>query len=256
MSGLQQYALLSANAAAKVPEGFTPDDMVTFPVNATTSFAALFDAKCFGFPAPAPFPQSSSTSNFNAKEKTILVIGGGSAVGKLAIQYAKIAGIGSVITTASPSRTEELKSLGATHVISRYLSASEIEAEVKGITGQEGLEYIYDCVSWDYGMAIGLLREKGKSVLLTLHPAEEAIEKAKERRPEARVVFVLGNSDFIQPNTGRFWEALPAWVKGGHLKVGKYMVVEGLDLERIQEGLKSYRDGSAVEPVVVHPNSQ
>jgi NADPH:quinone reductase-like Zn-dependent oxidoreductase len=148
-----------------------------------------------------------------------------------------------------------LKKLGATHVISRYLSASEIEAEVKGITGKEGLEYIYDCVSWDYEMAIGLLREKGKSVLLTLHPAEGAIEKAKEKRPEARVQFVLGNSDFIQPNTGKFWEALPVWVKNEELKVGKYRVVKGLDLEGIEEGLKSYRNGGAVEPVVVHPNS-
>ena len=25
-----------------------------------------------------------------------------------------------------------------------------LRREVKGITGKEGLEYIYDCVSWDY----------------------------------------------------------------------------------------------------------
>jgi len=37
------------------------------------------------------------------------VIGGGSAVGKLAIQYAKLAGIGTVIAIASVGRIEELK---------------------------------------------------------------------------------------------------------------------------------------------------
>jgi len=80
--------------------------MVTFPVNATTSFAALFDVKGFGF-------LHSSIPNFQsgvrAKETTVLVIGGGSAVGKLAIQYAKLAGIGTVIAIASVGRIEELK---------------------------------------------------------------------------------------------------------------------------------------------------
>ena len=37
--------------------------------------------------------------------------------------------------------------------------------------------------------------------------------------------------------------------------MGKVRVVEGLNLEVIEEGLASYRDGSAVLLVVVHPNS-
>jgi hypothetical protein len=44
-------------------------------------------------------------------------------------------------------------------------------------------------------------------------------------------------------------------VKEGRLKVGTVRVVEGLNLEGIEEGLASYRDGSAVSPVDVHPNS-
>jgi NADPH2:quinone reductase len=144
MSGLQQYALLSIESCAKIPQGCTPDDMVTFPVNATTSFAALFDVKGFGFPAPPPFP--SSKEEFDAKETAVFVIGSGSAVGKLAIQYAKLAGIGTVITIASVGRTEELKALGATNIIDRHAMPEDIRAEVKNITGQEGVEYIYDCV--------------------------------------------------------------------------------------------------------------
>jgi NADPH2:quinone reductase len=226
--------------------------MVTFPVNATTSFAALFDVKGFGFPAPPPF--SSSKEEFDAKETAVFVIGGGSAVGKLAIQYAKLAGIGTVITIASVGRTEELKALGATNIIDRHAMPEDIRAEVKNITGQ-GVEYIYDCVSWDYDLAISLLSKTKKSVLLTLHPAEKAIERAKEMRPSARVQFIVGNADFIQPHTKVFWEALPIWVKEGRLKVEKVRVVEGLNLEGIEEGLASYRDGSAVLPVVVHPDS-
>jgi len=255
MSGLQQYALLNAEATAKIPDGFTSDDVATFPVNATTSFAALFDGKGFGF--PAPFPRSTAANEgFNAKEKMILVIGGGSSVGKLAIQYAKLAGIGRVIAIASAGRTEELKKLGATHVIDRHASPAEIASQIKEITGEDGVENIYDCVSWDYTMSISLLPATKPSTLLTLHPAEEGQKQAKEMKPNARVQFILGTSDFIQPATKQFWEALPVWVNEGSLAVGKYRVIEGLDLKSIEKGLDSYRDGSAVTPVIVHPNSQ
>jgi len=249
MAGLQQYAILSASSSAKIPSGFTADEMATFPVNAVTSFAALFDEKGFGF--PAPFPGATTPWNFNAKEKTILVVGGGSSVGKMAIQYAKLAGIGTILTIASAGRTEELEKLGATHVIDRHLPAEDIQRQVKEISGQSGVENIYDCVSWDYTLPISLLSTTKSSVLLTLHPAEEAEKQAKRLRPKARVQFILGTADFIQPATREFWEALPVWVKEGKLAVGKYRVVEGLDLGRIEEGLDSYRDGSAVTPVIV-----
>ena len=255
MSGLQQYALLDAESTAKIPEGFTADEMITFPVNATTSFAALFDVKGFGFPAPPPFVQvAESLHGFNANNTTILVVGGGSAVGKFAIQLAKLARIGTIIAIASSSRTEELKQLGATHVVDRHNSPNAIQAQVKEVTGGEGVRYIYDCVSWDYDLPISLLPEKEKSVLLTLHPAEKAEELAKEMRPEARVQFILGNAAFMQPHTKEFWESLPVWVQDGDLNVGKVGVVEGLELKAIEEALASYRDGSAVVPVVVHPN--
>jgi NADPH2:quinone reductase len=77
------------------------------------------------------------------------VIGGGSSVGKFAIQYAELASIGTVIAIASAARTEELKKLGATHVIDRHTSDEEIQQVVKEITGEEGVENIYDYVSWD-----------------------------------------------------------------------------------------------------------
>ena len=148
-----------------------------------------------------------------------------------------------------------MKGLGATHVIDRHASQEEIERQIKEITGGERLEYIYDCVSWDFTFSISLLSETKSSKLLVLHPAEEAEEQVKKTRPHASVVFILGNSDFIQPTTKQFWEALPVWIQEGKLGVGKFHVIEGMDLKSIEEGLDSYRDGSAAVPVVVHPNS-
>lgn len=42
MAGLQEYALLYVNAAAKLPESLTADQLVALPVNAVTLFIALF----------------------------------------------------------------------------------------------------------------------------------------------------------------------------------------------------------------------
>jgi NADPH2:quinone reductase len=247
-SGLQQYALLREGVCAKLPEGFDFDEMVTFPVNAGTSFSALFHP--LGFEIPPPF---APNPDFNAKSETILVIGGGSNVGKLALQYAKMAGIGQVIAIASASNETELKRLGATHVIDRHLSLGEIKEKISELTREDGLTKIYDCVSWDYTFALSLLSASKPGTLLALHPVEEAEKVAKEKGLNARVQFVLGNSGFMQPLTSTFWEHLPGWVKQGKLEVGPYKVIEGMNLVKIEEGLDSYRDGGKVVPVIVHP---
>jgi NADPH:quinone reductase len=245
---LQQYALLREGVCAKVPEGFGFDEVVTFPVNAGTSFSALFHPLGFGIPPPfAP------KADFDATSETILVIGGGSNVGKLALQYAKMVGIGQVIAIASASNEAELKRLGATHVIDRHLSPTEITEKIKEVTGEEGVSKIYDCVSWDYTFALSLLSTTKPGIFLALHPVEEAEKIAKETVLDVRVQFVLGNSGFMQPLTATYWEHLPEWVKQGKLEVGQYKVIEGLDLMKIEEGLDSYRDGGKVVPVVVHP---
>jgi NADPH:quinone reductase len=62
--------------AAKTPKGFSVDDVVTFPVSATTSFAALFNEK--GFRIIAPFPGSEHKKADDGGKEILLVIGGNS----------------------------------------------------------------------------------------------------------------------------------------------------------------------------------
>jgi NADPH2:quinone reductase len=250
MSGLQQYALLSAESAGKTPPSLTLDDAVTFPVNACTSFAALFHPNGFGFTPPF-----SSKPHLWVPSQTILIIGGGSNVGKLAIQFAKLAGIQSIVTIASGANSAALQELGATHVVDRHLDPASITSEIRKIVGQDGVTHIYDCVSWDYSFPISLLSPSKHSTLLTLHPCDDAERIVKQKGLDCRVQFILGNSAFLQPLTKQFWESLPGWIERGSLAVAKYRVVEGLDLKLVEEGLDSYRDGNPVTPVVVHPNA-
>ena len=246
-SGLQEFALLDAQSSAKVPAGFSLDDMVTFPVNAVTSYAALFNDKGFGFPSPV------STDNVSFSEKTVVIIGGGSNVGKVGIQFAKLAGVVKVIAIASAANAEELKRIGATHVIDRHAPQSSIVEQVHAITGRNGATHIYDCVSWELSLAKSLLPTSGKGILLTLHPFDDAEETFNKEGLDCRVTFVLGNSVWMEPLTQSFWEFLPLWVRQGKLGVSKYKVIEGLDLKLIEEGLDLYKDGKPVTPIVVHP---
>ncbi|KAL5314095.1 hypothetical protein ACEPPN_018519 [Leptodophora sp. 'Broadleaf-Isolate-01'] len=247
-SGLQEYALLEAEASAKIPNGFSFDQAATFPVNVITSIGALFHPLGFGF--PAPFHESDKTDE---KDTSILIIGGGSNVGKYGIQLARLAGIGKIITIASAANEGLLKELGATHVVDRHASEFEIASQIQSIVGEDGLDKIYDCVSWDYTFPIGLLSTKTPGALLVLHPSQEAEKFVKEKGLDVRVQFIVGTSEFLQPLTKQVWECLPGWIEEGKLAVANYKTIEGFNLKVIEESLDSYRDGKPVTPVVVHP---
>ena len=68
-------------------------------------------------------------------------------MGKFGVQWAKVAGIGTVIAVASLSHEKELKDMGATHVIDRH--SSSIVQDIQEIAGgKDAVTHIYDCVNW------------------------------------------------------------------------------------------------------------
>jgi len=251
-SGLQEYAIIEADAAAKIPPGFTMDDLVTFPINATTAFEAMFHPRGFGFPTPS----NPSPENYVSASKTIVVIGGGSNVGRLGIQFAKIAGVGRIITVASARNEAALRAMGATHIVDRHASPESIAAQIREIS-PEGVEHVFDCVSWEneLSLALSIVPTTQPSVVLTLHPPNEGIKLAKEKGlNDCSVRFILGTNDCLQPLTQQLWVNLPKWVEQGKIRVPKYRVIEGLDLKLVEEGLDSYRDGRPVTQFIVHPH--
>ena len=64
-----------------------------------------------------------------------------------AIQLAKLSGFSPIITTAPLKHAEYLKSIGATHVIDRSISASALVSEISGITQHVPIEYAVDSIS-------------------------------------------------------------------------------------------------------------
>jgi NADPH2:quinone reductase len=130
-SGLQEYALLSANGSFIVTEGFTDDQVATLPINATTSFWALFQSNWPDFPHPAPDRKDKR----DLSNEKLVIIDAGSNAGRLVVQFAKLAGIGTIISVTSISREEESKDMSATHVLDRHLGTNTLAAEVATICG-------------------------------------------------------------------------------------------------------------------------
>ncbi|TVY24189.1 Protein TOXD [Lachnellula hyalina] len=74
----------------------------------------------------------------------VLIYGGASATGVLAIQYAKLSGCKPIIATASPSNFEFLKELGADYVFD-YHNAEACVQEIREVAG-DSLTRVLDCI--------------------------------------------------------------------------------------------------------------
>ncbi|EME39838.1 hypothetical protein DOTSEDRAFT_74666 [Dothistroma septosporum NZE10] len=98
-----EYAVAKADLLVKIPDSLPFEAAATFPLGVSTVGQGLFQK---GLKLNLP------DNPFNSDE-TVLIYGGSSATGSLAIQYATLAGY-KVITTCSPRNNDFVKSLGAT----------------------------------------------------------------------------------------------------------------------------------------------
>ncbi|EDR00176.1 uncharacterized protein LACBIDRAFT_314747 [Laccaria bicolor S238N-H82] len=116
------------------------DDVATLPVSLSAAYAGLYGNKALG----AAFDAPVSASAIGKYVDTLLVVlGGSSSVGRYVIQLAKYSGFHPMITTTSLKHADELKSLGATHVIDRKAS---VVAEVRKLTDKP-ISIVFDAVS-------------------------------------------------------------------------------------------------------------
>jgi NADPH2:quinone reductase len=235
--GLQEYTVINGVYTAEVPAGISDEEAALYPINAMTSAMALFTIQGLGI----PFPGLPDISKFDYASQTLAIIGGGSNTGKIAIQLARIAGIGTIIVTASASSAAELKDLGATHVITR--TDSNIETQVRGIVGDE-LVYVYDTITFgNHNLGVSLLSnaKKGTFVANVTGQADEDVLAAKKGGVETKRIqgFSHGIPEFGQA----FWKQLPIWIGNGTIKPTKFKVIDGLDATKVNAALDEYRDG-------------
>jgi NADPH2:quinone reductase len=80
--------------------------------------------------------------------ETLLIHGGSSGIGTMAIQLAKAFGAKAIVTVGSQQKADACLKLGADHAIN--YKVQDFVAEVKTITGGKGVELILDMVGGEY----------------------------------------------------------------------------------------------------------
>lgn len=105
--GFQEHVLLSEHMATTIPNSVDFAQGAALPMGVSVATKALFHKDFLGLDLPSASP--------TPKQETVLIWGGSTSVGSNVIQLAVAAGY-EVITTASPSRFEYLKGLGASQV--------------------------------------------------------------------------------------------------------------------------------------------
>lgn len=223
------------------------DEIYGFPIAGSYAEQILIDASSIALkPKNLSHAEAASISMIGqtawqalgaaglASGQTILVHGGGGAVGSAAIQLAKLRGA-HVISTASSADAEYVRSLGADEVLD-YKTGS-FETAVKNV------DVVLDTIGGDTQQkSFGVLKPSGVLVALNQFPSQE--EAAKHG---VKAIMVNANS-----NT-KDLKALKELVEAGHLKVlvGKtYPLSQAADAWRESES--KHVKGKVV--LIVTPN--
>lgn len=197
-----------------------------------------------------PLPPSIASNNF-----PVLIYGGSTATGSLAIQFAKLSGC-KVLTTCSPQNFEYVKSLGADAVFD-YHSAT-CAKDIKDSTSNN-LAYVLDCIS-ERGateICLGAMSDSINGRYASIGPVPP--EKVAALNPNVDHTFVMGQRAFgheivmrgrslpADPMALRFatmfWELTRSLLEEGKIKVHNFSVNEGgKGLDGVLSGLKLLRE--------------
>ncbi|KAM5545171.1 hypothetical protein V8D89_001282 [Ganoderma adspersum] len=247
----QQYAIIPADLAAKVPENITLDQAASVPLGLATVTTGIWvhTPGARSVSIPAPWEEGGETQNAG---KPILVLGGTSTVGQYAIQAARLNNFSPIITTASPHNAARLTALGATHVLDRSLFPSALAAAISSATGGAPIELVYDAISLPDTQTVGYGALAPGGTLLTTLPPTVPAESLKADR---KIVEVFG-SLYLPTNRAmgkELFARLEGFLRSGAFAPNEVEVVPG-GLSGIVEGLEMLKQGKvAGKKLVVRP---
>lgn len=178
----RQYATILPSEAAFLPSTLSFTDAASVPQSAITAWQAIFEqALLTGSFTPATVPHVSAAGEVVgadlARGKRVLVLGAATAVGLMAVQFAKLAGA-SVYGTASAKNEAYLRELGIDGVIDYTRGSVE-----DWIGGEESRKFdvVFDCVGGK-SMLDGWTAVKAGGAYPSIVPGFE--EKPEKGRPE------------------------------------------------------------------------
>jgi NADPH:quinone reductase len=147
--GYAQYAVAPYGQCLPVPPSLSMIEAAAIPETLFTVWTNLFERV------------------YAAPGETVLVHGGTSGIGTMAIALCKLFGVNVIVTCGSADKCARAIALGATHAID--YSACDFVEEVARITGGKGVNAVLDMVGGDYvPRNIACLAEEGRHVTIAV----------------------------------------------------------------------------------------
>jgi NADPH:quinone reductase len=153
--GYAEYCVAPAGQCLPVPELLRMQQAAAMPETLFTVWTNLFER------------------GYASDGDTVLVHGGTSGIGTMAIALGRLFGLTTIVTAGSDAKCEAARALGADHAIN-YREADFVEA-VRDITGGAGVQVVLDMVGGDYlPRNLKCLAEDGRHVSIAVQRGAEA----------------------------------------------------------------------------------
>lgn len=224
-----------------------------------------------GYGLPAPWNDGGQDVG---KGKAIIIIGGSSSVGQYAIQMARISGFDQIITNASSTHTEYLKTLGAHTVLDRNTHS---RPEDFGNVLCLPLALVFDCIgntpTMQLGVSVLKLAQVSNATLIracggltedfaslaagkgAFTPPEVAKHCQEEPTVEIKAVLGIGSLAhlrYLSEPLCKYLGGEDGYIARGLFKPNRPLIVPG-GLENVEMALAKNKNGVSGEKVVIQP---
>lgn len=153
--GYAEYCIAQADHCLPVPEGLSLAEAAALPETLFTVWHNVFER------------------GWATEGETILVHGGTSGIGTMAIQLGRLFGLTVIVTCGSAEKCAQALAIGAAHAID-YRTQDFVE-EVARITGGKGVQLVLDMVAGDYvARNLKCLAEDGRHVTIAVQGGPRA----------------------------------------------------------------------------------
>jgi len=239
-----EYITAKGDIQIQIPSNLSFEEAATLGVGVTTVGQGLYQS------LQLPLPNKPAT------EKTYLLIYGGStATGSLAIQYAKLSGL-TVAVTCSPRNFDYVKSLGADAAFDYSTPTCSQEINT---WSQNSIHHAFDCISEGQSPSITIpAMSSSGGIYSTLLPIPESDVRKLNSKVDYRTTLgysVVGEYFRFGPQERKaspedfefgkmFWELSRGLFKEGKVRVHKVSLDKyGKGFEGVLKGLDAMRAG-------------
>jgi len=147
--GYAEYVAAPAGQCLPVPSALNMVEAAAMPETLFTVWTNLFERA------------------FAREGETVLVHGGTSGIGTMAIALCPLFGVRTIVTCGSDEKCRRAEELGAGHAIN--YNSSDFVAEVERLTEGRGVEIVFDMVGGDYlPRNLACLGEEGRHVSIAV----------------------------------------------------------------------------------------